>query len=1576
MEIIKQRYIWCAMLLVILSSIFVLSGCDDGPVSFSIKGRVMYNETSIVGATIKTDTGLEVVTDEMGAFEFLDLNNPVTLSFSADGYVFETAKVVVFKETKDLVIRAQQVYTLSGRVVSSEVGVPNAVVEVTGLVNRTATTDSYGYFSVENIAGESTVKVKKDGFVFETKTATIDNKNLTFSGATNISVSVVDVDGFVIDNASVKVNDNSLDFVDDAYTIGDIALGSVVVPSLENYHFEPAQVTISQENQQISFVAYPIYSVSGVTSSGNIAVSGVNVRINSETVATSDANGAWRVDGLWGENYFSFSHSLYKFATKSMSAAGQINSNGTFTLRGTVKDDLENGALAYVSVKIGQSSTYTDEMGKFTLANVSLGDVVEFEKSGYFLTSKTLDSTLQLNVFATPYYSAHITVLDDDNAPISGATVRVGGVDYQTNTSGEIDLLNLVSEFDFEASFDGYTSVNGKITRSDNSKTVVLNEYFNLSLSAVSGGIKLDSAVANINDNSYNLNTDGTFTLPTLLSSPTEITVSATGYNSLTLIADKNHNNLLFDLTYTVSGVVNNGELSAVAEIIDIDTQEVLGKTNLDGEFEFSTTGARTITALADGLNFESVEVNSAALENFNASYSISGVLSAKNESVAGLVVSLFKAEDEWTYTVDADGEYTFSDLSGEYTLAVVSSSSLYPTSYTVTKGGNNYDFSANGYAVSGTVYCGGVGLEGVKLSAGDYTAYTRSDGTFAFDFIMGEQTLIASKDGYSFNTTYQISADSSEEDYEFIATYSISGYVLSGSAPISGVIVTIGEAENESTVETDAEGYFEFNGLSGTLPITFSKDGYTFNGLSSVSKPETLEILANFAVSGIVKTGDDVLGGIVVTNGIVETTTDSTGAFTLNGVSEGDIISARATGYTFNTAIAEFNQNVVFTGTFTLAGVVKVSGEAKDGVTVRLLNAAGEIIATMTTANGGKYNFAAVSGFGSLEFELAGYEFAPVSTTGPTSNAQISAVFKVNGYVRFKNSSEAIEGVTVKLNNKSYYTNAQGFFEITGLSTSGVLLFEKQGYDFDTPMVQFSGAMTVEVAATYFVTVSVRSGSITLDGVEVECADATTIQTEETPNTFTIRGLVGMHTITAGAAGYNDGSVTVSAPLANAKIVLSYNVTINISGASASAKLDNIKVEWSDESETRNHTYTYTEVTSTVVLGDVVGVGSWTLTRDGYKFIPEQGAFYSAKTNTFNSQFDKVYSLKGNVSTQSGVGVAGMTVTATSETTNKVLSTTFTDANGAYNLTNLVGSVIINAVLSTTITGGSDLSYTGVTNTQAANSSTNTLNITISNQDYAYWLVQSGYQEIRDAPSYLNSSSGNVKSSAPIVGEIAQTVTSYRQKDATGKFVSNNKNYGTKVQDTCVGLLGYRDTALSATDMQYKKLNGSKNANNSNSVVTINYGATGWSNTTVSGYKSSFGSQPEDLFIYNLSKNYFSSSVVSGTAGGTLTVSFSASGDDKTLLGNYYTQMCALSGTTNITYKSVNATYTFEYKTKVEGGITKGYYQLKTFTTTEKYAVVAYGVTADTTASLTEKYNIGGANDYLIDKSAFDGWA
>lgn len=1579
MELIKQRYFLCTLLLVMLSCVFVLAGCGDGLVTFSIKGRVVYNDEAIIGATVKTDTGLEVQTDENGCFEFTDFNNAVTLSFSADGYVFETARVVVYKETKDLVIRAERVYTLTGRVVSNDVGVPNALVEVTGLVNRTATTDSYGYFSVNDIAGESTVKVEKDGFVFETKTATIDNANLIFSGTTNITVSIVDSSENIISNASVKVNDVEIEFSNGVYIASNVDLGSMVVPSLESYHFEPASITITQENQQIEFVAYPIYSVSGITKSGNTPISNVSIKLNGVNVATSDQNGEWSVNGLWGKNYFSFTHSLYKFATESVTEAKQIDSKGTFTLRGVVKDDLTNSALSYVMIKVGDYSTYTDDQGKFSVANVMLGDEIQFEKNGYSISSQTLNNTLQLNVLATPYFNASILVLDEDGAPLSGATVSIGNNNYTTNANGELELQNLVNEFNFTIYLDGYTQASAKITRNDNEKTLVLNRYFKLSLNAVSGDIVLNntvSAKALIGGIEYNLDENGYFELPTDLSEPTFVTVSATDYNSMTLRADKNNYSLSFDLTYTISGAVNNGELSVSAEIIDTATNEVLTNTESDGTFELILKGSHTIIARADGLDFESVQTNKTATENFNATYSISGVLSSKNESIEGLKVSLFKGEDEQEFIVGADGAYYFNNLSGAYTLAVVSSSSLYPTSYKVTRGDNNYNFSANGYTVSGAVYSGGAGLEGVKVSAGDYSAYTRKDGSFVFDFIMGDQTLIASKDGYNFDATYDITVDNNGQNFTFNATYTISGKVLSNTTPIQDVIVTVGSGENVFTQRTDANGYFAFGGLSGSLPISFGKDGYSFAGLNTVTKPENLIISATFAVSGVVKTGDDVLEGVVVTNGVATATTDSNGAFTLNGISEGETISASATGYTFNSEIAEFGKSITLSGTFGIAGIVKVAGEAKDGVTVKLLNANSEVLTTITTANGGKFNFALLSGFGTLEFELAGYEFAPVTITGPASNMQVSAIFSINGYVRMAQTGTALSNVAVKLNNKPYYTNEQGYFEINGLSTNGVLLLEKQGYEFDTPMIQFSGATSVEVNATYWVTVVVKSGSIALDSVEVKCDDATTIQAEDRANTFTVRGLVGTHTITASALGYNDGSLVVSAPMTNGEIVLTYNVTINVSSASASAKLDNIKVDWTDESATRNYTRTYTEAVSAIVLENVVGVGSWTLSREDYRFTPEQGNFYSAKSNTFNAQFNKVYSLSGTVATPGGIGIAGMLVSATSETTNKVLATTYTSTNGAYDLTNLIGNVIINASLSVNITGGSDTAYTGVTSTQAANENTNTLNITISNQEYAYWLVQSGYQEIREAPSYYNETSGNVNSSAPLIGEVVQTTSSYRQKDSSGKFVSNNKNYGTKGQDTCVGLVGYLDTLTSSTNMQYKKVTSSKNANNQTTPITMNYGATGWTDSTVANYKSTFGSQPSDLHIYNLSKGYFADATISGTSGSAITVNFKASGDDRTLLGNYYTQMCALSGTTNITYKSVDATYTFEYNTKTIDGKTIGYYQLKQLYTVESYTVVAYGFTAPTTAYLTETFSIGGEHNYFIDKSLFDGWA
>lgn len=1572
MDIVKSRIYLCS-LLVLLMSMLVFAGCSSKLPSFSIKGTIMCGETVISGAVVKTDTGLEVTTGEDGVFEFADLKSAVTLSFEAEGYAFETARVVVYKETKNLVIKAEQVYNLTGRVVSNDVGVPNASVSVSGAVisDKTATTDSNGYFTVNNVAGEISVKVEKSGYVFETKTASIENSNLTFSGTTNITAVVKKSDGTVLHGVSVSVGAVLMEYYNGSFRINNIALGSVVTPSMAGYHFEPATVSVSKENQQIEFVAYEIYSISGKMVSGSTPISGVSIKLNGDVVATSASDGSWSVVNLWGKNFFTFSHSLYKFNNTSVEGAGEVEVNGTFTLRGTIKDEFTFAGLEFVSVNCGNANVYTDANGSFTITGASLGEELTFSKQGYNIASRTISNTLQMNIFATPYFNAKIKVLCDGE-PLAGASVSVGNNILTTNDEGEVVYSQILQGFDASVTMNGYTSGSVTISRENNEQTISLNKYFGISLTATSGTAILGTNVGakvNINGIDYDLDENGAFVLPTQIYQPVDVVVSATGYNSATLRADKNNTTLVFDLDYTITGFVSNGELSVEAEIVDVtdsDNPVVLTTTNSSGAYSVNLKDTHTIIAVADGLTFESVVVSSQATENFNATYSISGTLSSNNESVEGLEVSLFKGETEQKYVVGADGKYAFENLSGGYTLAVVSSSSLYPTSYSVTKGGDNYNFSANGYAVSGYVYCNGVGIAGVKVVAGDYSAYTRNDGKYEFDFIMGEQTLTASKDGYAFAESYPIAFENNEQEFNFTATYSVSGTIMSGTTAIEGVLVTIGEGDEATTQSTDASGYFVIAGLKGTLPITFAKEGYAFSGASYVTQPVNLSVTASFAVSGVVKTGNEVLANISVTNGIVSATTNENGEFVLNGVVAGDTISASSAGYTFNTAIATFGSNVTISGTFNLSGVVRVAGEIKDGVTVKLLNKESQVIETTTTANGGKYAFSNLSEFGSLVFELAGYEFAPVIIAGPSNNAQISAIFNVTGSVLMETTASPLADVVVKLNGKEYRTNAQGHFEITGLSTNGVLQFEKVGYEFSSAMVEFAGATNVEITATYFVTVKVSSGSIELDGVEVKCADAQTIHTEDEVNTFTVRGLTGTHTIIASASGYNDGSISVSAPTTG-DIVLTYDVQINISGASTSAKLNNIKIVWSDESDAGTRSVTYTEEISQITLQNVVGKGTWKLTRDEYRFTPEQGSFYSSANNSFSTLFAKVYTLNGKVATAGGIGVAGMLVEAKDEK-NKTLATTYTASDGSYNLTNLIGNVIVNAGLSVKVTGGSDTSYTGITSTQAAGETTGTLNISISNQDYAYWLFQNGYQAIREATSYFNHTTGSVN--ATTMGmDIPQTVNSYRKKDSTGKYVSENKNYGTKMQDTCVALTAYYDSKLGST-VNYKMLTGSGNVNSDATVK--DYSVASWSNASLSSFKGTFGSDPTDLYIYNYQRSDFSGATL-GKSGNNITLNLSITNPTEALMGNYRKQMENLSGMSDITYKSVNATYTFVYKEKDVAGNTIGYYMLSKLDLVEKYEVVAYGFTAATTATTTETYNIGGANDYLISKSDYE---
>ena len=215
-----------------------------------------------------------------------------------------------------------------------------------------------------------------------------------------------------------------------------------------------------------------------------------------------------------------------------------------------------------------------------------------------------------------------------------------------------------------------------------------------------------------------------------------------------------------------------------------------------------------------------------------NQPYSVSGyVRDIQGNPISGVTISFSNGYS--SVITNSQGYWSASGLTGNVIVTpLYSGYSFSPSSITVSSASSNVDFTAiPEYEVSGYVKdLSGNPLSGVTISFsnGFPSVTTNSEGYWSANGLSGSVIVTPLMSGWTF-TPSQITVSSSNSQVNFTGTYSISGYIKdSYGNPISGVIVSF--SGNYPSVKTNSNGYWSSNGFSGSIVVTPSMNGYTFN--------------------------------------------------------------------------------------------------------------------------------------------------------------------------------------------------------------------------------------------------------------------------------------------------------------------------------------------------------------------------------------------------------------------------------------------------------------------------------------------------------------------------------------------------------------------------------------------------------------------------------------------------------------------------------------------------------------------------------------------------------------------------
>ncbi|SEO01431.1 chitinase family 18 [Flavobacterium sp. CF108] len=284
---------------------------------------------------------------------------------------------------------------------------------------------------------------------------------------------------------------------------------------------------------------------------------------------------------------------------------------------------------------------------------------------------------------------------------------------------------------------------------------------------------------------------------------------------------------------------------------------------------------------------------------------SISG--SAKNGSalVTDVTVELRNASNAVIQTiVSATGNFTFNSLTSGQNYTVTALKATYTftpvtlTNVVVNQTGVIINGTQPTYTVSGTVLNGSTPVSGVTVSAvsgsSTLTAVSNASGVYNVAGLTAglNYTVTAAKTGFSYTPASTVyNAIDANKTLNFaqgpaVVTYTVSGTILNGTTPVSGVTVTAASTAGNITAVTNASGAYSLTLASGgNYTVTAALTGQTYTPASTVYSNLNANKTLNFSqdvivvpsnkISGTVKNGTTPVAGAKVE--IVLPWTDST---------------------------------------------------------------------------------------------------------------------------------------------------------------------------------------------------------------------------------------------------------------------------------------------------------------------------------------------------------------------------------------------------------------------------------------------------------------------------------------------------------------------------------------------------------------------------------------------------------------------------------------------------------------------------------------------------------------------------
>ena len=439
-----------------------------------------------------------------------------------------------------------------------------------------------------------------------------------------------------------------------------------------------------------------------------------------------------------------------------------------------------------------------------------------------------------------------------------------------------------------------------------------------------------------------------------------------------------------------------------------------------------------------------------------------------------------------------------------------------------------------------------------------------------------------------------QLSLSTTAAQFQFVTVSGSTSTVFdSGSIPCRGYGTLTGKVTDAVTGNAIAGATISYSGAStqtdisgsytlpkaplGTDQLTVAAPGYTGQSQSiTVSPAATTTTGFNLAplagsVSGVVTDAASgaLLAGATVSYSGGQATTDSSGAYTLTGITEGtyDVI-ASAPGYAAQTQSVTVGPGQAASQNFALApfGVGTVQGQVTDAVTGSPVAGAtvSYVGGTATSDSGGMYTLASLpDGNSTVTATRSGYtdqSAVVVIATGSTTNQDFALAplpGSIKGVVTDSVTGAKIGGAAVSYSGGAATTDSAGAYSLTGVTEgSYAVSVSAAGYNPQSPQVSVGpGANVVKnfalvpLPGTVTGTVADIATGTPLAGATVTYSGGST--TTDGQGRYSISAVTeGSYAFTASASGYSPQTQTVAVgPAATVSLNLSLVKRVFVDG-------------------------------------------------------------------------------------------------------------------------------------------------------------------------------------------------------------------------------------------------------------------------------------------------------------------------------------------------------------------------------------------------------------------------------------------